>query len=77
MFLGLVGLVPKLTAGRYGTVLAKQKNEDEAIKWFLRSANLNPWHWGAWEELSGLISNVTEVRIKLYLLNMCLILLPA
>lgn len=54
-----------LTTSRYGAVLAKRKNEEEAIRWLLRSVNLYPWHWGAWEELSALISSSTQVCTKL------------
>ncbi|OBT51968.1 hypothetical protein VE04_07367 [Pseudogymnoascus sp. 24MN13] len=39
----------------YGIVLAKDRNHDLAILWFLKSVLLYPWNWGAWLELSSLI----------------------
>ena len=46
----------------YGVVLAKNKNDDEAKAWLVKSINLYPYHWGAWHELNDLISSVEEVR---------------
>jgi anaphase-promoting complex subunit 8 len=45
----------------YGIVLAKGKNEDLAKRWFIRSVHLYPYNWGAWSELSSLISTTDEV----------------
>ena len=45
----------------YGVVLAKSKHEDAAQRWLLQSIRLNPYHWGAWEELSALLSNVDDL----------------
>jgi len=48
---------------RYGVLLAKGKNEGEAIEWFIKSVHLYPWHWGAWLELSSLISSPEQVSL--------------
>ena len=45
----------------YGVVLAKSKHESAAQYWLLQSIRLNPYHWGAWEELSSLLSNVDDL----------------
>lgn len=45
----------------YGLVLAKSKREDLAQHWLLRSVRLNPYHWGAWLELSHLLSSVDQL----------------
>ena len=45
----------------YGVVLAKSKHEVAAQHWLLQSVRLNPYHWGAWEELSSLLSNVDDL----------------
>ncbi|KAI9828463.1 MAG: Anaphase-promoting complex subunit 23 [Thelocarpon impressellum] len=42
----------------YGIVLAKGKNDDDARKWLIRSVNIYPYNWGAWQELSGLLGSV-------------------
>lgn len=46
---------------RYGQVLAEDKSDDLAINWLLRSVSINPWNWGAWQELCHLIRNVQHV----------------
>lgn len=45
----------------YGVVLAKGKNEELAKKWLMRSVQLYPFNWGAWQELSSLIGTPEEV----------------
>jgi len=45
----------------YGILLAKNQNEDQAKEWFLKSVHLYPYNWGAWQELSNLLSNADEV----------------
>jgi len=45
----------------YGIVLAKGKNEDLAKQWLIRSVNIYPWNWGAWQELANLLGTVEEV----------------
>ncbi|KAI9676444.1 MAG: Anaphase-promoting complex subunit 23 [Caeruleum heppii] len=42
----------------YGVILAKGKNNDEARKWLIRSVWAYPFHWGAWQELSGILGSV-------------------
>ncbi|PSR80577.1 tetratricopeptide [Coniella lustricola] len=42
----------------YGMVLAKQKNIEEALQWFLRSVHLFPMNWGCWLEMTSAISRV-------------------
>ena len=46
----------------YGMILAKGKNEDLAKEWLIRSVNLLPFNWGAWQELAHLIGTTEEVR---------------
>lgn len=45
----------------YGMVLAKDKNEDEAMRWLIRSVELFPMNWGCWLEMTSLISRVEDV----------------
>jgi len=45
----------------YGIVLAKGKNEDLAKEWFIRSVNIYPFNWGAWQELANLLNSIEEV----------------
>lgn len=45
----------------YAVVLLKGKNEEEAKKWLVRSVHLYPFHWGAWQELNELLSNLEDV----------------
>ena len=47
---------------RYGMVLAKDKNEEEAMQWLIRSVHIYPMNWGCWQEMSGLIGRVEDVR---------------
>lgn len=49
----------------YGIVLAKSRQENLAQQWLLRSVRLNPYHWGAWEELSSLLSSVDDLGAQL------------
>lgn len=53
----------------YGMVLAKEKNEELAMYWLVRSVHLCPMNWGCWLEMTGLISRVEDVRcyLKLFL----------
>lgn len=46
----------------YGVVLIKGRNEEEARKWLIRSVHLNPFHWGAWQELNDLLASTEDVR---------------
>ena len=45
----------------YGILLAKNKNEDLAKEFFLKSVHIYPFNWGAWQELSNLLNNPEEV----------------
>lgn len=47
----------------YGIVLAKGKNEQLAKKWLVQSVHLYPYNWGAWQELSSLITSVEELNL--------------
>ena len=58
-----------LTVPRYGMVLAKDKNEEEAMQWLLRSVQLVPMNWGCWLEMTSLISRVEDVDISLFFAN--------
>lgn len=46
----------------YGMVLAKQKNEELALYWLAKSANLFPMNWGCWLEMTSLISRVEDLN---------------
>lgn len=49
----------------YGVVLARSKQEQMAQQWLLRSVRLNPYHWGAWEELASLLASVDDLNAHL------------
>lgn len=49
----------------YGLILARSKQEELAQEWLLRAVRLNPYHWGAWEELSHLLSSVDDLNAQL------------
>jgi len=44
-------------------VLAKDKNEEEAMQYLLKSVHLCPMNWGCWLEITSLIGRVEDVRI--------------
>lgn len=46
-------------------VLAKEKNEKEAMEWFIRSVHRFPMNWGCWQEMTMLISRVDEVCLPM------------
>ncbi|OAA58955.1 anaphase-promoting complex subunit Apc8 [Niveomyces insectorum RCEF 264] len=46
----------------YGMVLAKDRNEKEAMEWFIRSVHRFPMNWGCWQEMTNLISRVDELN---------------
>lgn len=52
-------------------VLAKDKNEDEAWRWLIRSVHLYPMNWGCWSEMTSLVGRVEDVGILLELSGMC------
>lgn len=45
----------------YGVILLKGRNEEEAKRWLIRSVHLNPYHWGAWQELSDILGSTEDV----------------
>lgn len=51
-----------LIAGRYGMVLAKDKNEEDAWRMLVRSVHLYPMNWGCWLEMTALVGRVEDVR---------------
>ncbi|KAL4904437.1 hypothetical protein BDW74DRAFT_154857 [Aspergillus multicolor] len=46
----------------YGIILIKGRNEEEARKWLIRSVHLNPFHWGAWQELNDLLASTEDLK---------------
>jgi anaphase-promoting complex subunit 8 len=51
----------------YGILLAKNKTEETAKEWFLKSVHLYPFNWGGWQELSNLLKTPEEVCDALFL----------
>lgn len=47
---------------RYGMVLAKEKNDEKAMEFLVRSVHKYPMNWGCWLEMTSLISRVEEAR---------------
>ncbi len=47
----------------YGMVLAKDKDEKEAMLWLIRSVHLYPMNWACWLEMTSLISRVEDVSV--------------
>jgi hypothetical protein len=60
---------PPLSWPRYGTVLSKDKNEEEAMRWLVRSIHLYPMNWGCWQEMTSLIGRVEDVSFEIS--NIC------
>src|SRR5271156_5584549 len=54
----------ELTCRSYGMVLAKEKNEEEAMRWLIRSVHLYPMNWGCWLEMTSLIGRVEDVSFS-------------
>ncbi|KAL2152057.1 hypothetical protein VTH82DRAFT_5241 [Thermothelomyces myriococcoides] len=46
----------------YGMVLAKEKNDNLALDYLMQSVHLFPWNWGAWLEITNLISRVEQLN---------------
>ncbi|KAI0015105.1 TPR-like protein [Xylariomycetidae sp. FL0641] len=46
----------------YGMVLAREKNEELALYWLVRSVHLFPMNWGCWLEMTSLISRVEDLN---------------
>ncbi|KUJ06645.1 TPR-like protein [Mollisia scopiformis] len=46
----------------YGMVLAKDKSNEAAMQWLIRSVHLYPMNWGSWLEMTSLISRVEDLN---------------
>ncbi|KAF2964464.1 hypothetical protein GQX73_g9115 [Xylaria multiplex] len=46
----------------YGMILAKEKNEDQALYWLVRSVHMFPMNWGCWLEMTSLITRVDDLN---------------
>ncbi|KAI1376452.1 anaphase-promoting complex subunit CDC23 [Hypoxylon crocopeplum] len=46
----------------YGMVLSKEKNEELALNWLIRSVHLFPMNWGCWLEMTSLIERVEDLN---------------
>ena len=46
----------------YGIVLAKGKTEEDAKSWLINSVHLCPFNWGAWLELSELLTKFEDLQ---------------
>ena len=46
----------------YAIVLAKGKTDEDAKRWLIRSVHRCPFNWGAWLELSGLLSRFEDLQ---------------
>ena len=55
---------------RYGMVLAKEKNDDRALQFFIRSVHKYTMNWGCWLEMTSLISRVEDVSSKFNFLKL-------
>lgn len=51
----------------YGVVLAKERNEKDAMEYLIRSVQAFPMNWGAWLEIANLVNSYTEVRFAHFL----------
>ncbi|KAL2130569.1 hypothetical protein VTI74DRAFT_6237 [Chaetomium olivicolor] len=46
----------------YGMVLAKEKNDNLALEYLVQSVHMFPWNWGAWLEITNLVSTVEQLN---------------
>lgn len=46
----------------YGMVLAKEKNDEKALEFLIRSVHKYPMNWGCWLEMTSLISRVEDLN---------------
>ncbi|KAL2255892.1 hypothetical protein VTK26DRAFT_2525 [Humicola hyalothermophila] len=46
----------------YGMVLVKEKNDNLALDYLMQSVHLFPWNWGAWLEITNLVSRVEQLN---------------
>ena len=44
-------------------VLAKDKNEDEALRYLIRSVQLYAMNWSCWLEITALMNRVEDVSL--------------
>lgn len=58
----------------YGMILAREKNDELALYWLVRSVHLFPMNWGCWLEMSSLITRVDDVSCQLMPLSSELVL---
>lgn len=49
---------------RYGMVLAKDKNEAQAMHWLLKSVHLYQMNWSCWLEMASLIGRMEDVSMN-------------
>ena len=47
-------------------VLAKDKNEEEAMRWLIQSVHRYPMNWGCWQEMTSLIGRVQDVSLPIF-----------
>ncbi|KAE8449550.1 hypothetical protein EG329_007880 [Mollisiaceae sp. DMI_Dod_QoI] len=46
----------------YGLVLAKDKSNESAMQWLIRSVHIYPMNWGCWLEMTSLIGRVEDLN---------------
>ncbi|CZR70214.1 related to cell division control protein CDC23 [Phialocephala subalpina] len=46
----------------YGMVLAKDKSNEAAMQWLVRSVHIYPMNWGCWLEMTSLIGRVEDLN---------------
>ncbi|KAI9781340.1 MAG: Anaphase-promoting complex subunit 23 [Peltula sp. TS41687] len=46
----------------YGVILSKEKNDEDARKWLIKSIRIYPFNWGAWQILTGLIGTSEDLN---------------
>ncbi|KAF2279913.1 TPR-like protein [Westerdykella ornata] len=45
----------------YGIILARGRNDKQALEYFIKSVHLYQYNWGAWQELCNLIGTLEEL----------------
>jgi len=48
----------------YAIVLAKGKNEKQALEYCFQSVRCYPYNWGAWQELQSLLGSAEEASVR-------------
>ncbi|KAI9047374.1 hypothetical protein LZ554_008820 [Drepanopeziza brunnea f. sp. 'monogermtubi'] len=46
----------------HGMVLAKDKNDNEAMRYLVQSVHLYPMNWGCWQEITSLVGRVEDLN---------------